>query len=877
MSTNPYLSMTSLAALTGLLDANEIAVVVGPNSGQGSPTTIGSIPLSSFRDDYLLVTVNEQITALQNKPPNGAFASPVTMTVSGVVTGSTSFDGSANFSLDLSMPDNSIPISAVEDLASTLATIESEIGAGNTLTSSYYSNLNATTQSSILGYWNPSSSNTNGEDQYGTVLQLASDGTLGPDSSNYVNQLLFGSNGTLNWRRNVNNSAWTLVSLWHSGNFTPSNYLALSGGTISGTLAIQQLWANKSYSATYANGANAGYALASGTSATYTDTSSSGTVSSAFVNVFANATLAASNEVTYANAYTLYIAGPPVAGTNVTLTNSYGLYLGSGNTYLGGNLTTNGTTATLGGQLSVTGNALYVKGGGATSIGLLLGIGNTVASAAEIGWYTLSDGTTQTATIVASGGTSGTSNSGSLSYSAATHSFVGAVAFNSSLSTARLISSGSYSSAYPTQPGWALDTGFSATYTDTSSSGTVSGVNAVNAFHIATIAASSAATYTNAATVMIDGAPTAGTNATFTNAYALYVNGGASNFQGPVTITDAANVVALQVNTSGSTNSVVINDTGSNGANLKFVGNGTTTPNKSIRVEGGVLQFINSAYSSVVTSMDDSGDWTMSGSVTCTTITASGLITSGGLTSSGAVTANNGLTVNNVGIVIETGIAQTVLSTWPVATGGIANGGNGGNYGITNHANNNGTSGATSCAAMTFIRDGEFGCFFGIDTTNDLRVGGWSFGNNAYQIAHAGLSSFTFGGTVSSVGVANFNTSDRRLKTNIRVVDPQPLHRKLKWYGYDRIDIDESGEGPIAQDVKKTKPLYVREYDHPLKDTGGKTIKRLTIDKSGIALEQSMWTGHEVDRLIKEMTKMQTRLVKAEGEIKRLKARKKAA
>lgn len=41
--------------------------------------------------------------------------------------------------------------------------------------------------------------------------------------------------------------------------------------------------------------------------------------------------------------------------------------------------------------------------------------------------------------------------------------------------------------------------------------------------------------------------------------------------------------------TSGSQATLILTDTGSNGANLKFVGNGVTTPNKTIRATNGSL------------------------------------------------------------------------------------------------------------------------------------------------------------------------------------------------------------------------------------------------------------------------------------------------
>jgi hypothetical protein len=72
---------------------------------------------------------------------------------------------------------------------------------------------------------------------------------------------------------------------------------------------------------------------------TYTDTSTgaSTTVSTNMVNAIATPTLAATNTaVTYTDASTFYLAGPPTAGTNVTLTNAYTAYSNSGAWFHGG-------------------------------------------------------------------------------------------------------------------------------------------------------------------------------------------------------------------------------------------------------------------------------------------------------------------------------------------------------------------------------------------------------------------------------------------------------------------------------------------------------------------------------------------------------------
>jgi hypothetical protein len=62
-------------------------------------------------------------------------------------------------------------------------------------------------------------------------------------------------------------------------------------------------------------------------------------------NSFAASSLSATLvPTTYTDAYNVYIAGPPTAGTNVTLTNTYSLYVNSGKTYLGGNVLIGTTT-----------------------------------------------------------------------------------------------------------------------------------------------------------------------------------------------------------------------------------------------------------------------------------------------------------------------------------------------------------------------------------------------------------------------------------------------------------------------------------------------------------------------------------------------------
>ena len=86
---------------------------------------------------------------------------------------------------------------------------------------------------------------------------------------------------------------------------------------------------------------------------TFTDnnTAGSGTAAAAVFYSIAAPTLAATNaSVVTTDAATLYIAGPPTAGTNETITNAYSLWVDAGAVRFDGN-------ATVGGTLGVTGTS----------------------------------------------------------------------------------------------------------------------------------------------------------------------------------------------------------------------------------------------------------------------------------------------------------------------------------------------------------------------------------------------------------------------------------------------------------------------------------------------------------------------------------------
>lgn len=90
---------------------------------------------------------------------------------------------------------------------------------------------------------------------------------------------------------------------------------------------------------------------------TFTDTgtSASGTVALWNNATFRIPTLAATNAlVTTTDASTVYIEGPPTAGTNETLTNAWALFVDSGNSRFDGNVQVSGTVTALSGIKSAT-------------------------------------------------------------------------------------------------------------------------------------------------------------------------------------------------------------------------------------------------------------------------------------------------------------------------------------------------------------------------------------------------------------------------------------------------------------------------------------------------------------------------------------------
>lgn len=259
---------------------------------------------------------------------------------------------------------------------------------------------------------------------------------------------------------------------------------------------------------------------------TITDTSSSGTVAAAVANSHAIPTFAASSSTTFTNAANLYIAGDPAAGTNVTLTDAYGLWNAGKSRFDDGmRLYMFSTTKTFD----------FRRAQGSSSSPTILVSGNSIG---QLGWsgYNGSGYSTAAALAVfaAENWVAATSYATDIVFSNTNTGAATAVEqFRIKYWGGHLISVLSSS-----LPAWGLngpiwrDNGNTnnITFTDTTSSGTVATAVAFRHGN-PQFAASSATTFTDAASVYIAGDARASTNVTLTNTYGLW-NAGKTRLDG---------------------------------------------------------------------------------------------------------------------------------------------------------------------------------------------------------------------------------------------------------------------------------------------------------------------------------------------------------
>ena len=384
-----------------------------------------------------------------------------------------------------------------------------------------------------------------------------------------------------------------------------------------------------------------------------------------------------------------------------------------------------------------------------------------------------------------------------------------------------------------------------STYTSTTAPSTTT---VFNSFARPILAASSAATVTNASTLYIDNAPLAGTSITITNAYALHVAAGASLLGGVVSITDSS------ASTSSTTGALRVTGGVGIGGAVTIANNLTLTSSSStLGVTGGVNIGGVVTIANNLTLSGTSNTLSLSGSsayISITNNTASTSSTTGALRVAGGAYFGSGCLFNSG------------LSTGNSASINLGN--NFTNNGISNYSDSNLTwqptqsgifgglkfnvAGSGNATLQTFVGLGDCGIGsttnhpFGIFTNNSYKMYISSAGNvgiglgatsasyklevgtnnqtitGNYGYISSTTTGYVVGGSTGSVSFsAKFNgrinvtgevdvTSDRRIKENIREIDEdecnkfinviKPVHFKYK-------NQDKEAYGYIAQDIMK--------------------------------------------------------------------------
>lgn len=300
------------------------------------------------------------------------------------------------------------------------------------------------------------------------------------------------------------------------------NLFITGNSTMNGELSVGSNF-NVSSSLTGSPGITGKYLSFSSSTFQDTATSVSGTVSTMNFNAIAVPVLTAANTgVTTTNAATFYIAGGPVAGTNQTITNSYGLW-NAGKTRLDGDTTINILNASdlnVSNTLTIDTNnseAFLVRKAGDTGDVFVIDTSSSLVSSIV---PTIVKTTNSAAFSVQNG-------SGSTIFNVNTSSNI------LTLTNAKLNVSGARSGT-PSLTGEFLGTQ-SITFNDTATanSGTATSM-AFNVLSAPTLtAANTSVTTTTAATFYIAGGPTAGTNETISNSYGIW-NAGKTRFDGNI-------------------------------------------------------------------------------------------------------------------------------------------------------------------------------------------------------------------------------------------------------------------------------------------------------------------------------------------------------
>lgn len=316
-------------------------------------------------------------------------------------------------------------------------------------------------------------------------------------------------------------------------------------------------------------------------------------------------------------------------------------------------------------------------------------------------------------------------------------------------------------------------------------------------------------------------------------------------------VTVAAGVASngpVSVNTSaGNFVAMTLTNTGSNGAQIQMIGQGSTTPSKYLRVFSGAFQIINDANSAAILSLSDAGGLSVTGNISGTTLIANQNYQSSTSTAVLGTTGAGTVYLRPNGVASSTGQVQ-VDSSGNITTLGALSA-NGAIFTATgteidinwNFSNsyNNGWYISATISGMSM----------------NYRTSTGAYAGSPLQLTSGGA---TINGNLTVTGTINFNTSDATLKKLDAPIEPQPFHR-LPYYAYTRTDTGQKGWGPTAQDARELMPDYVQEYDHLI--PGSKdTVRKLSMAGQQMTQDTAYWAARQVDLLWEEIRLLREQL-----------------
>jgi hypothetical protein len=351
---------------------------------------------------------------------------------------------------------------------------------------------------------------------------------------------------------------------------------------------------------------------------------------------------------------------------------------------------------------------------------------------------------------------------------------------------------------------------------------------------------------------------------TFTTNYVPYG-------QGTTTLNQSSNFTyngtALGVTSTNATGSIIVTDTGTSGANIKLVGNGVTTPNKTIRAFNGNFAVVNNAYSSEILTLTDAGALTVPSSVTASnhigagtglTGTASSLSIGGSAGSvANALTIGTGLSGTSYNGSSAVTIANAGVTS-AVAGAGISVSGATGAVTITN-------SGVTSIVAGTGISvSGATGTVTVSSTASGATITGTTSAGTYYVVGTTSTSGTLSTASISNTNVVSYNastgalsavshvsSSDERLKTDWEdlPVNFIELLSQVKHGVFTRISSGNKEVGVSAQSMRKAISQAVIENDEGM----------LAVNYGAAALVAAIELAKEVKALRAEIAALKAR------------------